>query len=178
MPLSKQAKALYEAALRRKGLQPGKAVRQDPRTFVGPIQIERNHYYGSWGPGGWVNPVDEDELLNTYHRGHGRLQDIEDELVNARLSTGDNRVRDAYHLYYDSGIAPKEIRGNDFTYKRYGRSIMNPRRDLTTLGKLELEARMDEMIENEYKKYLRAMYEGRIPVQPGYSAEDLLGFMR
>ena len=26
MPLSKQAKALYEAALRRKGLQPGKAV--------------------------------------------------------------------------------------------------------------------------------------------------------
>ena len=40
MPLSKQAKALYEAALRRKGLQPGKAVRQDPRTFVGPIETQ------------------------------------------------------------------------------------------------------------------------------------------
>lgn len=31
MPLTKAQKALYEAALRRKGLQPGKAVRQDPR---------------------------------------------------------------------------------------------------------------------------------------------------
>lgn len=40
MPLSKQAKALYEAALRRKGLHPGKAVRQDPRTFIEPIEME------------------------------------------------------------------------------------------------------------------------------------------
>lgn len=39
MPLTKAQKALYEAALRRKGLQPGKAVRQDPRTFVGPIEM-------------------------------------------------------------------------------------------------------------------------------------------
>ena len=59
------------------------------------------------------------------------------------------------------------IRGEDFTYKRYNRDQNNPRRDLTTLGKLELEARMDQAIENEYKNYLREMYQ-RYPSRKAY----------
>ena len=37
---------------------------------------------------------------------------------------------------------------------------------LTRLGELELEARADEMIENDYKNYLRQMYGGKIKQRP------------
>lgn len=73
MPLNKQAKALYEAALRRKGLQPGKAVRQDPRTFVGPIRMEEGRRPDPY------HAVLERVFVpsETYWNHRGRLQDLE-----------------------------------------------------------------------------------------------------
>ena len=194
MPLSKQAKALFEAALRRKGLQPGKAVRQDPRTFVGPIQMERDirrcddpQFVPNPKVFEEVNYNDESVPRMTYYNGLGRNQDLLDELYwsdgwhKARRSWYKEPFPKQYERYYSNrggvpkyyeqrGDAPKSMSGlgevgtsyNDdaITYK-YPRYVMGRRsseRGLTRLGELELEARMDEYLENEYKKYLMDTY--------------------
>lgn len=205
MPLSKQAKALYEAALRRKGLQPGKAVRQDPRTFVGPIQMYRSRVPSRqplWSDlyKGYVTGY-EDAMVptNTYMRGRGRFEELDDELSRLERNSvieRDNPIRQQYYRFYNSGDIPSFIREapgdlpgigyNDRTltyrYPLYGATVPSRKirndRDLTRLGRLELEARMDEAIENEYKDYLRKMYSGKIPMQPGYSADDLQMYLR
>lgn len=165
MPLSKQAKALYEAALRRKGLQPGKAVRQDPRTFVGPIRMQRHKY-----PQSFATPVD------TYWNNRGRFQDLEDELsaaIDAGIWERRNPMARQYYRYYNDGDLPRGIRRmsdvglyyEDPSRYTFEYSSVYPsgrkfdRRALTRLGELELEARADEMIENDYKDYLRKMYQ-------------------
>lgn len=189
MPLSKQAKALYEAALRRKGLQPGKAVRQDPRTFIGPVDLSGEAYAPLTVPrydesrGGSVTarkvyPAPR----RTYWNHQGRFQDLEDELsaaIDAGIWERKNPVGYQYYRYYNDGDIPRGIvdpylnDGNNyedmraFTYRyptyqsRYprGTRYAGDRRELTRMGRMELEARADEMIENDYKNYLRQMYQ-------------------
>lgn len=175
MPLSKQAKALYEAALRRKGLQPGKAVRQDPRTFVGPIRMKKAYRF----------PEGRDVMVpaDTYWNRQGRFQDLEDEL-SAAMDVGiwerKNPMGYKYRRYYNDGDIPGftnysntafsyddpyatkyRIQNYGLTISPYGRMHSRhriSRPGLTRLGELELEARADEAIENEYKNYLREMY--------------------
>lgn len=186
MPLSKQARALYEAALRRKGLQPGKAVRQDPRTFVGPIRTVpgavRSPYYH---PEYHTQPDVFQMPADTYWTGRGRLQDLEDELRAARdagLIESKSHVRQSYRRYYNDGDVPNmpgrpedmiENYGDPYGYKymvpHYRKKYddrMNPyyefvadRPHLTRMGELELEARADAMIENDYKDYLKKMFQ-------------------
>ena len=195
MPLNKQAKALYEAVLRRKGLQPGKAVRQDPRTFIGPIRTyETKMPSPNYNPDyHWESDVVQ-RPYNTYWGHRGRFQDLEDELQAANgagLWERRNPLGNQYYRYYNDGDRPKGIPAdkysnyfnegyNDPYYYRYyvprfyERAVKVPvygavleRRQsrgkgtpyLTRLGELELEARADEMIENDYKDYLRKMYQ-------------------
>lgn len=189
MPLSKQAKALYEAALRRKGLQPGKAVRQDPRTFVGPIDLRGEFYaprrtstysdtYGGFVTDRKTYPAPS----RTYWNHQGRFQDLEDELsaaVDAGIWERKNPMARTYYRYYNDGDVPRGISDPDLNYGygyndmraltyqypeyelKYPRGTRRVRdgRELTRLGQLELEARADEMIENEYKDYLKKMYQ-------------------
>lgn len=187
MPLSKQAKALYEAALRRKGLQPGKAVRQDPRSFVGPIEMEGRRMpirLPRWSQDLHGDVTDYKDVMTpsrTYWEGRGRFQDLEDELsaaINAGLWERKNPIAWKYYRYYNDGDIPSFIhddwagpgmRYGDATYAyrypqfqpKYPRGTRRVRdgRELTRLGQLELEARADEMIENDYKDYLRKMLQ-------------------
>lgn len=176
MPLTKAQKLLYEAALRRKGLQPGKAVRQDTRTFVGPIQMEPRSIPATrlWND----DLLFSDELVpsNTYWNNRGRLQDLEDELsaaIDAGVWERKNPMARRYYRYYNDGDVPsmpdyptRSSRGygNPYHYKyQIPRKFMAPASEqdtyLTRLGELELEARADEMIENDYKDYLKKMYQ-------------------
>lgn len=176
MPLSKQAKALYEAALKRKGLQPGKAVRQDPRTFVGPIRTV---------PVEMPSPrrTKDDETLmdivqapaDTYYRGRGRLQDLEDELNAAEMAglwQRKNPVRTEYRDYFDKhkqapyyferwGSKGSYNDQDDYRwvapYDYFPEWPYYSRRRYTRLGELDLESKMDEAVENEYKSYLKSM---------------------
>lgn len=189
MPLSKQAKALYEAALRRKGLQSGKAVRQDPRTFVGPIDLHGKYCaprrYGTYSDteGGFVTDRKTYPAPSrTYWNHKGRFQDLEDELsaaIDAGIWERRNPVGYQYYRYYNDGDIPRGIvnrnlsDGYDYndmgavTYRypvyqsKYPRGTrrVGDRRELTRLGQLELEARADEMIENDYKDYLKKMLQ-------------------
>lgn len=184
MPLSKQAKLLYEAALRRKGLQPGKALRQDPRTFVGPIQMEPRSIpaHRLWND----DLLFSDELVpaNTYWNNRGRFQDLEDELsvaIDDGVWERRNPMARRYYRYYNDGDVPsmpdyptRSSRGygNPYHYKyQIPRRFMAPASEqdtyLTRLGELELEARADEMIENDYKDYLKKMYQ-RYPSRKAY----------
>lgn len=183
MPLSKQAKALYEAALRRKGLQPGKAVRQDPRTFVGPIRMQPGYADISGSP---YRPYAYEDVMrpaDTYWDNSGRFQDLEDEL-GAAIESGrwerTNPNAHTYYRYYNDGDIP-HIPGNLYSstgsynapdykyyvsqYNRRGKYLGEKPR-LTRLGELELEARADEATENDYKNYLRQMYGGKIKQRP------------
>jgi hypothetical protein len=183
MPLSKQAKALYEAALRRKGLQPGKAVRQDPRTFVGPIRMQPGYADVSGRP--WHPYAYEDVMrpADTYWNDTGRFQDLEDELAAAIKSGRWERTNPnahTYYRYYNDGDIPHmpgdlmnstgSYNAPDYKYyvSRYdsrGR-YLGEKPHLTRLGELELEARADEATENDYKNYLRQMYGGKIRQRP------------
>ena len=211
MAMSKQMKALYEAALRSKGLMPGRAVRQDPREFVGPIETVKDKVL--WRT--YSNPktqfsksvyYDVDRPKNTYFRKNGRLQDLEDELqaaMDAGIWAPKNRMRNQYERYYNGNAAPSWITSwrpypsyyeDGYNSYRYSVNHYEPRHipgtyglkdwynvretpRLTRLGELELEAEMDEVIENDYKEYLRKMYEGKIPMQKGYSADDLSEYL-
>lgn len=185
MPLTKAQKALYEAALRRKGLQPGKAVRQDPRTFVGPIELMEGYYM----PTGFSKRDQQGRKMtaratmmvpsNTYWAGRGRYKDLEDELhaaIDAGIWERKNPTARNYYRYYNDGDVPAGITDPYLNYGRnyddmsaytYRYPVYNrpsgryagERRELTRLGQLELEARADEMIENDYKDYLKKMYQ-------------------
>lgn len=187
MSLSKQAKALYEAALRRKGLQPGKAVRQDPRTFVGPIEMEGRRMpirLPRWSRDLHGDVTDYRDVMvpsRTYWEGKGRFQDLEDELsaaIDAGVWERKNPTARKYYRYYNDGDIPSFIRDDwsgpgmryeDATYTyRYpqfepkypqGTRRIRDGRELTRLGQMELEARADEMVENDYKDYLKKMYQ-------------------
>lgn len=185
MPLSKQAKALYEAALRRKGLQPGKAVRQDPRTFVGPVELMEGYYmptgFSKRDPQGRKMTARASMMVpsNTYWAGRGRYKDLEDELhaaIDAGIWERKDPTAGRYYRYYNDGDVPAGITDpylnygtnyNDMGAYTYRYPAYNgpsgryagERRELTRLGQLELEARVDEMIENDYKNYLRQMYQ-------------------
>ena len=175
MPLSKQAKALYEAALRRKGLQPGKAVRQDPRTFVGPIEMEKG-WIKDWIYSCKPHYVEGMVPARTYWNSKGRFQDLEDEL-DAAIESGrwerKNPMAHTYRRYYNDGDIPS-MPGTRWDYFNGGYDNPNHYKyqtgwdetSLTRLGELELEARADEMIENDYKNYLRQMYGGKIKQRP------------
>ena len=192
MPLSKQAKLLYETALRRKGLQPGKAVRQDPRTFVGPIETYQRSVPASrnwWGENS-LNFEDVQAPRNTYWNHQGRFQDLEDELsaaIDAGIWERKNPVGYQYYRYYNDGDIPSVIKdypsqgGYSYPYdlKYYIPRYRNGHKSgrdvfLTRLGELELEARADEMIENDYKDYLKKMYQrfpNRAAVREQFPAE-------
>ena len=183
MPLSKQAKALYEAALRRKGLQPGKAVRQDPRTFVGPIRMQPGYADISGYPHNRYRYEKVMRPADTYWHNRGRFQDLEDEL-GAAIESGrwerTNPNAHTYYRYYNDGDIPHmpgdvmhSTGSYDWPDYKYYVSTYNSRGKylgekprLTRLGELELEARADEMIENDYKDYLRQMYSGKIKQRP------------
>lgn len=212
MPLTKAQKALYEAALRRKGLQPGKAVRQDPRTFVGPIDLRGEFYapqrtgtysdtYGGFVTARKTYPAPS----RIYWNRQGRLQDIEDELraaIDAGIWERKNPLGRTYYRYYNDGEVPRGISDPDlnygnnyedmsaFTYRypmyqsKYpsGTRYIGDQRELTRLGQLELEARADEMIENDYKDYLKKMYSrwpthedalSEIPFYPAQYLDEL-----
>lgn len=191
MPLTKAQKALYEAALRRKGLQPGKAVRQDPRTFVGPIEMHRRRMPSTYpirSQDLHGNVTEYKEVMvpsRAYWSGKGRFQDLEDELSAARdagIYESKDPLRRRYYRYYNDGDIPYIFQnysvdpylnfGGDYespyqltyrypTYRSKhprGTEYAGDRRELTRLGQRELEARADEMIENDYKDYLRRVY--------------------
>lgn len=194
MPLSKQAKALYEAALRRKGLQPGKAVYQDPRKFVGPIKTHpESRSSPLYNPDYHRKPDVVQVPSDNYWNSRGRFQDLEDELraaAGAGVWHRKNPVGGQYYQYYNDGDIPRIMKQDRYSYyfnegygdpdfyryyvpryyekpvkvPGYGQLYENVRRrgtgtpHLTRLGELELEARADEAIENEYKNYLREMY--------------------
>lgn len=190
MPLTKTQKALYEAVLRRKGLQPGKAVRQDPRTFVGPIDLRGEYYaprrtstYSDTYGGSVTDRTTYPAPYRTYWNHRGRFQDLEDELsaaIDAGIWDRKNPIAGKYYRYYNDGDIPSFILRADWegpgmsyndqtsytyrypqfkpTYPRGTRRVAD-RRELTRLGQLELEARADEMIENDYKDYLKKMYQ-------------------
>ena len=104
MPLTKAQKLLYEAALRRKGLQPGKAVRQDPRTFVGPIRTIRGSVRSPYYHPEYRTQPDVFQMpADTYWTGRGRLQDLEDErlALDAMRTMGDQKRANA-KLYIDT----------------------------------------------------------------------------
>ena len=183
MPLTKAQKALYEAALRRKGLQPGKAVRQDPRTFVGPIRMQPGYADVS---GSRYRPYAYEEVMrpaDTYWNNSGRFQDLEDELA-AAIESGrwerTNPNAHTYYRYYNDGDIPRmpgdflnstgSYNAPDYKYyvSRYSHSgkYRGEKPRLTRLGELELEARADEATENDYKNYLRQMYSGKIAPYP------------
>jgi hypothetical protein len=176
MPLTKVQKALYEAALRRKGLQPGKAVRQDPRTFVGPIQTELRPIPSSRLWNDRLLYSEEQVPANTYLNHRGRLEDLEDELsaaIDAGIWERRNPMARRYYRYYNDGDMPAmpgyPTRSSGGYCNPYAYKYQIPRRfdapngeqdtHLTRLGELELEARADEMIENDYKDYLKKMLQ-------------------
>ena len=110
---------------------------------------------------------------------------MEDELHAARdagLIESKSPVRQSYRRYYNDGDVPNMPGRPEDMIKNYGDPYgykymvpyyrkkydnrMNPyyefvadRPRLTRMGELELEARADEMVENEYKDYLRKMYQ-------------------
>lgn len=176
MPLTKAQKALYEAALRRKGLQPGKAVRQDPRSFVGPIRTELRSVpaHRLWNDN--LLYSEEQAPVDTYWNHQGRFQDLEDELsaaIDAGVWERRNPMARRYYRYYNDGdmpVMPDYPTRSSGGYRRpYAYKYQIPRRFsapngeqdtfLTRLGELELEARADEMIENDYKDYLKKMLQ-------------------
>jgi len=188
MPLTKAQKALYEAALRRKGLQPGKAVFQDPRTFVGPVEMRKGTVPRPWkSDHQYESHIVTDVPKNTYYSGRGRHQDLENELAAAAgIFKRKNPMMQRYWRYYTDEEVPRGWRDDGFDYNDGKALSYHPVRleeiverpiwrgapsypqfravnqypwHLTRMGELELEARADEMIENEYKDYLRKMYQ-------------------
>ena len=120
-------------------------------------------------------------IAKTYWNHTGRHQDLEDELsaaIDAGVWERRNPFGRQYYRYYNDGDIPRGITdpylnyGHDFEdmsaytyrYPRYmskyptGTRYAGEGRELTRLGQMELEARADEMVENDYKDYLRKMY--------------------
>ena len=196
MPLSKQAKALYEAALRRKGLQPGKATVQHARDFIGPVQT----YAGkrvSAAPNGSqfaVASYPEDfvdvQIPETYASGRGRYQGLYDELVEAynvgRYKTPGLASYLALNRNYWAIPSGKRYLERMPDTETIGRDYNDPaayfyhplgnenERSLTALGERELDALFEADLVEGYKRYLRGLYEGSVPRSRGYEVEYMV----
>lgn len=187
MPLSKQAKALYEAALRRKGLPLDKMPIEHvtPDTY-GPFRVQR------WWKDQRPFPMD------TYWQNRGRYQDLEDEMA-AAIDAGRYERKSPfayqYYRYYNDGDFPtgaaKRMPNNRYFSDRYEYGMMDyddpaaytydkdiyrtrggrkkyagTKKELTRLGQMELDAITDADVVNDYKNYLRQMYSGKIKQRP------------
>lgn len=187
MPLSKQAKALYEAALRRKGLPLDKATVQHARDFIGPRRtFSRPRITGEDVHGGLI--TEEHDVMskkvpwNRYVYGRGRYQDLYDELAAAASDyrydyPGYSTYSDLTHDWFVGSPNKKYIKSlPDIETMGYGYDdpsayLYHPgqRKDLmslTALGEEELEAQFEPDLIEGYKKYLKRMYEGKIRPRP------------
>lgn len=187
MPLSKQAKALYEAALRRKGLPTDKmGVQHITPEFVGPRQMKRGYAYHPYLVSSSDGPTRTEVRsvpVNTYWGQRGRFQDLEDE-IGAAIDAG-RYERTApfgyeYYRYFNGGDFPRgAVSRMAPGVSRYGSNYDDPeayvydypaygkqKRTLTGLGEAELEALTDASIVEDYKNYLRQMYGGQIKQRP------------
>lgn len=187
MPLTKAQKALYEAALRRKGLPADRMdIQHITPKFVGPRQTRRGYAYHPYltsSDGGPTSTEVHSIPVNTYRGQKGRFQDLEDE-IDAAIDAG-RYERTApfayeYYRYFNDGDFPRgAVRRMDPGVSRYGYRYDDPeayvyeypahgnqKKTLTGLGEAELEAVMDASIAEDYKNYLRQMYGGRIKQRP------------
>ena len=190
MPLNKQAKALYEAALRRKGLPTDRmSVQHITPEFIGPRQTRRGYAYHPYFTSETGGPVWVDVRsapANTYWGQRGRYQDLEDEMGAAIESGRYERTApfaNEYYRYFNDGDFPSgAVRRMEPSVSRYGYRYDDPeayvydypspygigrqRKTLTGLGEAELEALTDASIVEDYKNYLRQMYGGKIKQRP------------
>ena len=196
MALSKQAKALYEAALRRKGLPLDRATVRHARDFVGPVQT-----YGGKRVSAVPNGYDaasasypEDfvdvQIPETYASGGGRYQDLYDELVEASnvgrfktpgLASYQMQTRNYWNIpagrRYLERMPDTETIGRDYndpTAYFYHPLGVERSSALTALGERELDALFEVDLVEGYKKYLRGLYEGRVPRSRGYEVEYMI----
>ena len=183
MPLSKQAKALYEAALRRKGLPLDKATVKHARDFIGPRQTIRDEVANGFDVPHKMYPDDyviSEKVPRRYFDGRGRNQDLYDELWAADKAV---RYTTPGMASYQELVMNPRLNGRGKKYldrmtdaETIGRDYDDPsayvyrRRDtypgLTALGDAELEAQFEADLIEGYKKYLRGMYSGKIPPRP------------
>lgn len=196
MAMSKQARALYEAVLRRKGLPLDKATVQHARDFVGPVQT----YTGkriSAAPNGYdaasaSYPEDfvDVQIPESYASGGGRYQDLYDELIEAsnvgRFNTPGLASYQALNRNYWVIPAGKrylermpdtETMGRDYndpTAYFYHPLGVERSSALTALGERELDALFEADLVEGYKRYLRGLYEGRVPRSRGYEVEYMV----
>ena len=194
--MSKQARALYEAVLRRKGLPLDKATVQHARDFVGPVQT----YTGkriSAAPNGYdaasaSYPEDfvDVQIPESYASGGGRYQDLYDELIEAsnvgRFNTPGLASYQALNRNYWVIPAGKrylermpdtETMGRDYndpTAYFYHPLGVERSSALTALGERELDALFEADLVEGYKRYLRGLYEGRVPRSRGYEVEYMV----
>lgn len=196
MPLNKQAKALYEAALRRKGLPLDKATVQHARDFIGPVQTYAGKRVSAAPNGSYfaVASYPEDfvdvQIPETYASGGGRYQDIYDELVEAsnvgRYRTPGLASYQALNRNYWAIPAGKRYLERMPDTETMGRDYNDPaayfyrplgnenERSLTALGERELDALFEADLVEGYKRYLRGLYEGRVPRSRGYEVEYMI----
>lgn len=187
MPLSKQAKALYEAALRRKGLPIDRMnVQHITPEFVGPRQMKRGYAYHPYFTSRSGGP-DYTEVrsvpVNIYWGQRGRYQDLEDEMgaaIDAGRYERTAPFANEYYRYFNDGDFPTgAVRKMEPSVSRWGYKYDDPkayvyeypsygrqRKTLTGLGEAELEAVTDANIVEDYKNYLRQMYGGKIKQRP------------
>lgn len=187
MPLSKQAKALYEAALRSKGLPLGKAEVQHAKDFIGPRRTtSRPRITGEDVHGDIIseehNVISNKVPWNRYVYGQGRYQDLYDELAAAAAADrydypGHSTYWDLASEWFVGSPNKKYIRGfpdtrtMGYSYDDPSAYLYHPgqRQDLmslTALGQEELEAQFEADLIEGYKRYLRQMYEGKIKPRP------------
>lgn len=187
MPLTKAQKALYEAALKRKGLPQEKMFPAHvTRNTYGPFRTERGyakHPYLTESNGGPTSTEVKTVPMDTYWGARGRYQDLEDE-IGAAIESGRYERKSPfaheYYRYYNDGDFPRgatrqfspdadrygynydDQEAYFYDYPAYG----SQRRALTGLGEMELEAITDANIVEDYKNYLRQMYSGKIAPYP------------
>lgn len=187
MPLTKAQKALYEAALRRKGLPIDRMdVQHITPEFVGPRQMKRGYAYHPYltsRSGGPSSTEVRSVPVNTYWSQRGRYQDLEDEMgaaIDAGRYERTSPFAHEYYRYFNDGDFPRgAVRRMAPGVTRYGYryddpeayvydypSYGNQKKTLTGLGEAELEAVTDANIVEDYKNYLRQMYGGRIKQRP------------
>lgn len=197
MPLTKAQKALYEAALRMKGLPLEKATVQHARDFIGPVRTyggkrlpSTPNPKGYEGAASYPEDFVDVQVPERYASGGGRYQDLYDELVQAS-NVGRYRMPGlaSYQTLnrnywvtpsgrrYIERMPDTETMGSDYNDPGayfYRPQASNKFRALTRLGEQELDALFEADLVEGYKKYLRGMYEGRVPRSLGYEVEYMI----
>ena len=197
MPLTKAQKALYEAALRRKGLSLEKATVQHARDFIGPSKTWMSKRLpatpnpkGYEGAAAFPEDFVDVQVPESYWSHGGRYQDLYDELVQASnvgryrmpgLGSYDALKRNYWarplgKRYLDR-MPDTETMGRDYNDPNayfYRPQDSKEYRALTRLGELELEAQFEADLVEGYKKYLRGMYSGSVPRSRGYEVEYMI----